>query len=99
MKATAKTPAEKKEIRDVIREDYNKHGAKNMAEDDLKWIGKGKMSPPVKIDVAGISESINNYINLTRPIQPVEIKRPPKKQRDPDLELGIAQLIGGSHDL
>ena len=99
LKKAADTPEEKKEIREIIREDYKKNGAKYMDPDDLKWIGKGKISPPVKIDVSGISESINNYINLTRPIQPVEIKPPPKKQRDPDLELGIASVIGGSHDL
>ena len=42
MKATAKTPQEKKEIRDIIRADYNKHGAKDLPQSDLKWIGKAK---------------------------------------------------------
>ena len=36
-----------------------------MDPDDLKWIGKGKITDPVKIDINGISESINNYINAT----------------------------------
>ena len=55
MKATAKTPQEKKEIRDIIKEDYKKHGAKNMAEADLKWIGRAKSQQPImdfKIDVS-----------------------------------------------
>ena len=98
MKATAKTPAEKKEIRDVIRADYNKNGAKNMAESDLKWIGKAKSQQPImnfKIDASGISDSINNYINATRVNAPVA---PPKKQPDPDLNLGVASLLGVFND-
>ena len=31
-------------------------------EDDKKWIGKGTVSTDIKIDIDGISESINNYI-------------------------------------
>ena len=98
MKATAKTPAEKKEIRDVIRRDYNRNGPKNMAQDDLKWIGKSKYQNAVdgiKIDVSGISSSINNYINATRANAPVA---PPKKQRDPDLSLGLGSILGETND-
>ena len=93
-KKAADTPQEKKEIREIIREDYKKHGPKNMDPDDLKLIGKGKITPNIKIDVSGISSSINNYINATRANAPV----PPKKQRDPDLDLGLASLIGGSNE-
>ncbi len=92
MKKAADTPQEKKEIREIIREDYKKNGPKNMDPDDLKLIGKGKITPNIKIDVSGISESINNYINATSAPEPVP---PPKKQRDPDLDLGLASLIGG----
>ena len=95
MKATAKTPQEKNEIREIIRENYKKNGAKNMDPDDLKWIGKGKIQNEIKIDVSGISSSINNYINATRANAPAP---PPKKQRDPDLDLGLASLIGGSNE-
>ena len=82
MKATAKTPQEKKEIRDIIKEDYKRHGAKDMADADLK------------IDAEGISRSINNYINATRNV-PVA---PPKKQRDPDLNRGLASIIGETYE-
>jgi len=95
MKKAADTPQEKKEIREIIREDYKKNGPKNMDSDDLKLIGKGKITPNIKIDVSGISESINNYINATSAPEPVP---PPKKQRDPDLDLGLASLIGGSNE-
>jgi hypothetical protein len=94
-KKAADTPQEKKEIREIIREDYKKNGPKNMDPDDLKLIGKGKITPNIKIDVSGISSSINNYINATRANAPVP---PPKKQRDPDLDLGLASLIGGSNE-
>ena len=98
MKATAKTPQEKKEIRDIIKEDYKKHGAKNMAEADLKWIGRAKSQQPImdfKIDVSGISDSINNYINATKINEPVA---PAPKKKDPDLDLGLAALLGVDHD-
>ena len=98
MKATAKTPAEKKEIRDVIRADYNKHGAKDMAQDDLKWIGKAKsqnLINDIKIDVSGISNSINNYINATKRN---ELVAPEPKKKDPDLDLGLAALLGVDYD-
>jgi len=95
MKKAADTPQEKKEIREIIREDYKKNGPKNMDPDDLKLIGKGKITPNIKIDVSGISSSINNYINATRANAPAP---PPKKQRDPDLDLGLASLIGGSNE-
>jgi len=92
MKRTAKTPAEKKEIRQIILEDYKKNGSKDMDPDDLKWIGKGKLNPmDIKIDVSGISSSVNNYINAKRANEPVA---PPKKQRDPDLNRGLAALLG-----
>ena len=97
MKATAKTAREKKEIRDIIKADYNKNGAKNMAQDDLKWIGKSKYQNAeknLKIDVSGISDSINNYINAKRVTVPVA---PPKKEIDPDLNLGLAALLGVDH--
>jgi len=95
LKKAADTPQEKKEIREIIREDYKKNGAKNMDPDDLKWIGKGKVATDVKIDVSGISESINNYINATA--QPAPLA-PPKKQRDPDLDAGIVSVLGGSNE-
>jgi hypothetical protein len=99
MKKAADTPEEKKEIREIIREDYKKHGAKDMDPDDLKWIGKGKITDPVKIDINGISESINNYINLTRPIkETVEVPPTRKKFRDPDLDKGLAAILGGYHE-
>ena len=95
MKKAADTPQEKKEIREIIREDYKKHGPKNMDPDDLKLIGKGKITPNIKIDVSGISESINNYINATSAPEPVP---PPKKQRDPDLNRGLASIIGETYE-
>jgi len=95
LKKAADTPEEKKEIREIIREDYKKNGAKNMDPDDLRWIGKGKVATDVKIDVSGISESINNYINATA--QPAPLA-PPKKQRDPDLDAGIVSVLGGSSE-
>ena len=92
MKRTAKTPAEKKEIRQIILEDYKKNGAKDMDPDDLRWIGKGKLNPiEIKIDVDGITSSINNYVNAKRANEPVA---PPKKQRDPDLNKGLGYLLG-----
>jgi len=92
MKRTAKTPAEKKEIRQIILEDYKKNGAKDMDPDDLKWIGKGKLNPiEIKIDVDGISSSINNYVNAKRANEPVA---PPKKEIDPDLNKGLGYLLG-----
>ena len=78
MKATAKTPQEKKEIRDIIKEDYKKRGAKDMADADLKWIGKAKSQQSIKdfkIDADGISSSINNFIRTTKQNVPVA---PPK---------------------
>ena len=96
MKATAKTPQEKKEIRDIIRADYNRHGAKDMADADLRWIGKSKYAPiaDFKIDAQGISNSINNYINATRNV-PVA---PAPKKRDPDLNRGLASILGETYD-
>ena len=92
MKRTAKTPAEKKEIRQIILEDYKKNGSANMDPDDLRWIGKGKLNPiEIKIDVSGVSDSLNNYINAKRANEPVA---PPKKQRDPDLNKGLGYLLG-----
>ena len=92
MKRTAKTPSEKKEIRNIIWEDYKKNGAANMDPDDLKWIGKGKLNPiEIKIDVDGISSSINNYVNAKRANEPVA---PPKKEIDPDLNKGLGYLLG-----
>lgn len=97
MKRTAKTPQEKQEIRDIIKKDYKNHGAKDMADSDLKWIGKSKYAPlaDFKIDASGISTSINNYINTSRVNAPVA---PPKKQRDPDLNLGLASILGETYD-
>ena len=69
-----------------------------MAQDDLKWIGKAKYQNAVndiKIDVSGISSSINNYINATRANKPVA---PPKKKRDPDLSLGLGSILGETND-
>ena len=40
MVATAKTPAEKKEIRDVLRRDYKNTKGKNMSSKELRMIGK-----------------------------------------------------------
>ena len=94
MKRTAKTPAEKKEIRNIIWEDYKKNGAANMDPDDLKWIGKAKSQQPImdfKLDVDGISSSINNYVNAKRANEPVA---PSKKEIDPDLSKGLGYLIG-----
>ena len=98
MKATAKTPQEKKEIRDIIKEDYKKHGAKNMADSDLRWIGKAKSQQSIKdfkIDAGGISNSINNFLRTTRQNVPVA---PPEKQRDPDLNLGLGSILGETYD-
>jgi len=96
MKRTANTPQEKKEIRDIIQEDYKKHGAKDMADSDLKWIGKSKYKPlaDFKIDAEGISSSINNYINATRNVP----APPPPKEIDPDLNSGVASLLGGTDE-
>ena len=98
MKKAADTPEEKKEIREILREDYKKNGTKWMSEDDKKWIGKGKMPEPVKIDIEGISKSINNYINLTQPIKETPTVAPQRKFRDPDLDKGLASILGGYHD-
>ena len=98
MKRTANTPQEKKEIRDIIQEDYKKHGAKDMADSDLKWIGKSKYKPlaDFKIDAEGISDSVNTYINAQRKyMEPV---RPPPKEIDPDLNSGLAALLGGTDE-
>ena len=48
-----------------------------------------------KIDADGISSSINNYIKATRANAPVP---PPKKQRDPDLNRGLASIIGETYE-
>ena len=98
MKKAADTPEEKKEIREILREDYKKNGTKWMSEDDKKWIGKGTVSTDIKIDIDGISESINNYINLTQPIKETPIVAPQRKFRDPDLDKGLASILGGYHD-
>jgi len=98
LKKAADTPEEKKEIREIIREDYKKNGAKNMDPDDLKWIGKGKVATDIKIDISGISESINNYINATRTPDPIHVV-PARRQRDPDLDGGIVSVLGGGIDV
>ena len=98
LKKAADTPQEKKEIREIIREDYKKNGAKNMDPDDLKWIGKGKVATDIKIDISGISESINNYINATRTPDPIHVV-PARRQRDPDLDGGIVSVLGGGIDV
>ena len=98
MKAVANTPAEKKEIRETILRDYKKNGAKNMAETDLKWIGKSRVQNAVneiKIDVKGISDSINNYINAQKLNAPIP---PPPKQPDPDLNGGLAAILGAPYE-
>ena len=96
MKATAKTPSEKKEIREVILQDYKRNGPKNMAEADLKWIGKGRVAEGIKIDVKGISDSVNTYINAQRKF--MEPTRPQPKKIDPDLNSGVASLLGEIYD-
>ena len=53
LKKAADTPEEKKEIRQILREDYKKNGTKWMSEDDKKWIGKGTVSTDIKIDIEG----------------------------------------------
>ena len=54
LKKAANTPAEKKEIRKIISEDYKKNGPKDMDQDDLAWIGRGTLNPmKIKIDVEG----------------------------------------------
>jgi len=95
LKKTADTPEEKKEIRETILQDYKRNGPKNMSPDDLKWIGKGKVTPNIKIDVSGISDSINNYINATKIYDPVP---PPPKKPDPDLHGGLAAILGETYD-
>lgn len=52
LKAAADTPEAKKEIREIIRKDYKDNGPKDMDQDDLKWIGKGKVQtiyPEIKV--------------------------------------------------
>ena len=98
LKKGADTPEEKKEIRQILSEDYKKNGGQWMSKDDLKWIGKGKMPEPVKIDIEGVSKSINNYINLTQPIKETPTVAPQRKFRDPDLDKGLASILGGYHD-
>ena len=100
LKKGADTPEEKKEIRQILSEDYKKNGGQWMSKDDLKWIGKGKMPEPVKIDIEGVSKSINNYINLTQPIKETPTVAPQRKFRDPDLDKGLASIlgVGGYHD-
>ena len=98
MKAVANTPAEKKEIRETILRDYKKNGAKNMAEADLKWIGKSRVQNAVndiKIDIKGISDSINTYINATKIYDPVP---PPPKKPDSDLNGGLAAILGEPYE-
>ena len=103
MKKAADTPEEKKEIREILREDYKKNGTKWMSEDDKKWIGKGTVSTDIKIDIDGISESINNYINATRVPDALEptlraYASLPKEKKDPDLDKGLASILGGYPD-
>lgn len=98
LKKAADTPQEKKEIREIIREDYKKNGPKNMSQDDLAWIGKSRVQEAVnavKIDVSGISDSINNYINATKIYDPVP---PPPKKPDPDLNGGLAAILGETYE-
>ena len=92
LKKAADTPEEKKEIREVILQDYKRNGAKNMAQDDLKWIGKGRVADGIKIDVKGISDSVNTYINAQRKF--MKPSRPPPKKPDPDLNRGLAAILG-----
>ena len=92
LKKAADTPEEKKEIRAIIQEDYKKHGPKDMDPDDLKWIGKGKVTAGIKIDVKGISDSVNTYINAQRKF--MKPSRPPPKKPDPDLNRGLAAILG-----
>ena len=103
MKKAADTPEEKKEIREILREDYKKNGTKWMSEDDKKWIGKGTVSTDIKIDIDGISESINNYINATREPDALgptlrAYASLPKEKKDPDLDKGLASILGGYPD-
>ena len=103
MKKAADTPEEKKEIREILREDYKKNGTKWMSEDDKKWIGKGTVSTDIKIDIDGISDSINNYINATRTPAALEptlraYASLPKEKKDPDLDKGLASILGGYPD-
>ena len=52
-------------------------------------------SNAVKIDVSGISDSINNYINATKIYDPVP---PPPKKPDPDLNGGLAAILGETYE-
>ena len=58
-------------------------------------IGRSKHNPIVdfKIDISGISNSVNNYINASK------IVAPPKKQRNPGLSLGLGSILGESYDI
>ena len=53
MKKTADTPAEKNELKRILNKEFYKYGPKNMAPDDLKYIGKYKKPtyPEIKIPV------------------------------------------------
>jgi len=77
LKAAADTPEAKNEIREIIRKDYKDNGPKDMDQDDLKWIGKGKVQTEKiypKIEVPSVN------LNL--------IKRDP-----PEPEISINQRI------
>ena len=58
LKKAANTPEEKKEIRNIIQEDYRKHGPRDMDQDDLKWIGKAKSQTEMlypKIEIPSVN--------------------------------------------
>jgi len=58
LKKAADTPEQRKEIREIIREDYKKYGPKDMDQDDLKWIGKAKLQTEIiypKIEIPSVN--------------------------------------------
>jgi hypothetical protein len=60
MKITAKTPEEKREIRRIIKENYDKNGSKNMSEKDLVWIGKARSQTSPEIKVPSVNLNLIN---------------------------------------
>ena len=104
LKAAADTPEAKKEIREIIRKDYKDNGPKDMDQDDLKWIGKGKVKtvypeikvPHVDLNIFERKTPPEPQIPIEQTIQVLADKRLVNEQRAWDRQhgrTGITDLL------
>ena len=96
MKATAKTPKEKADIKRILFADYKKGNARHMSEEDLKLIKKGKYIEYPKIEIPKVEPTPI----IREPSIPIEVrikqmadKRLEREQKEYDNRYGTNGIV------